>query len=63
MWKLALMLTTLGTACAIAPSESALCDGTKAARAAHAAALAEDDDDRAVLTGAYLIDLIDAGCK
>ena len=44
------------------PSE-ALCDGTRTARANHAAALAVSPDDRAVVTGARLIALVDEGCK
>jgi len=44
-------------------SDSAICDGTRQARAEHAAALAQSADDRAVVTGAALIDLIDAGCR
>jgi hypothetical protein len=43
-------------------SEAAICDGTAAARTAHAAALAQGGDDAAVVTGAALIRLIDAGC-
>jgi len=45
------------------PSEAAVCDGTRAARADHAAALAVSPDDRAVVTGARLIALVDEGCK
>lgn len=41
---------------------TAICDGTRGARAAHAAALAEDGGDLSVVTGARLIGLIDAGC-
>lgn len=40
----------------------ALCDGTRLARADHAAALAAEGSDRVVITGARLIQLIDAGC-
>jgi len=46
----------------IPTSGDALCDGTRAARAAHAAALAETADEAALRTGAALIALIDAGC-
>ena len=46
----------------IPTSDNALCDGTRAARAAHAAALAETADEAALRTGAALIALIDAGC-
>jgi len=49
--------------CASAVSEAAICDGTAAARTAHAAALAEDGGDLSVVTGARLIRLIDAGCQ
>jgi hypothetical protein len=49
--------------CATAPSGSAICDGTRAAISAHAAALANEASDAAVITGAQLISLIDAGCR
>jgi hypothetical protein len=39
-----------------------VCDGTRAARADHAAALAETQDERVLMTGAVLIDLVDARC-
>jgi len=44
-------------------SNEALCDGTRQARADHAAALAASPDDNAVETGARLIAQIDAGCR
>lgn len=50
------------TACASAASAPAVCSGTMAARADHAAALAEEGSDRVVVTGARLIGLLDAGC-
>jgi len=46
----------------IPTSGDAICSGTRAARAAHAAALAETADEAALRTGAALIALIDAGC-
>ena len=39
-----------------------VCDGTRAARANLAAVLAETQDERALMAGAALIDLIDARC-
>jgi hypothetical protein len=48
--------------CVNAPSDNALCDGTQSARAAHAEALASEASDAAVITGARLIALLDAGC-
>jgi hypothetical protein len=42
--------------------DDAICTGSRGARADHAAALAVSPDDRAVVTGARLIKLIDAGC-
>lgn len=39
-----------------------VCDGTRAARAEHAAALADTQDERVLMTGAVLIDIIDARC-
>lgn len=55
-------LTLLAAGCQSAVSDKAICDGTKQARTAHAAALASGGDDAAVITGARLISLIDAGC-
>ena len=55
----------LGISCApVTPApSSAICSGTRAARADHAAALAISPDDAAVKTGARLVALIDAGCQ
>lgn len=39
-----------------------ICVGTRAARADLAAALADTQDARALMAGAALIDLLDAGC-
>lgn len=58
----AMILLLPGAGCTSAVNETALCDGTRQARSNHAAALAESADDRATLTGARLIALIDAGC-
>lgn len=44
-------------------SGDALCGGTRKARADHAEALAAEGSARAVITGARLIRLIDAGCN
>lgn len=41
----------------------AICTGSRAARADHAAALAETQDERVLMTGAALVDILDAGCK
>lgn len=58
-----LSLLSFGTGCAsVAVSPAAICDGTAQARTDHAAALAVSVDDRAVVTGARLIRLLDAGC-
>jgi hypothetical protein len=43
-------------------SERALCDGTRASRDAHVAALLADAGPRALVTGQALIAQIDAGC-
>lgn len=60
---LATILLCFATGCAsVAPSPAAICDGTAQARTDHAAALADSADDRAVVTGARLIRLLDAGC-
>ena len=57
-----LPLCVSGCVSATPTSLDAVCSGTRAARASHAAALADSPDDRAVVTGARLIGLIDAGC-
>jgi len=49
--------------CASVVSSNAICDGTAAARAKHAASLAEDGGDKSVVTGATLIAMIDGACK
>lgn len=49
--------------CVNAGSLDALCDGSEAARREHAAALAVDGSDRAVVTGARLIRQIDYACR
>jgi len=43
-------------------SLEALCDSTRAARAAHADALAVTADENVLRTGAALVTQIDAGC-
>ena len=60
----AMTLTLLAAGCASGTQTSgdALCDGSRQARADHAASLADSADDRAVVSGARLIALIDAGC-
>lgn len=65
MLPLAMILPLFVSACVTATPNSgeALCDGTRSARADHAAALAVSPDDRAVVTGARLIEVIDAGCQ
>lgn len=60
---MALILILPVAGCMSAANGEALCDGTEAARTAHAAALAEDGGDKSLLTGARLIKLIDAGCN
>lgn len=53
--------------CVSAPPEpderpDPVCDGSRAARAELAGALAETQDERALMAGAVLIDIIDARC-
>ena len=62
---LALCLMMPVSGCMTGPGTSgvAICDGSRKARADHAAALAASPDDRAVITGARLVALIDAGCQ
>ena len=57
-----LTLMLLASGCVTEPSDSAICDGTEAARAAHTEALIDEASDAAVITGARLIGLLDAGC-
>lgn len=57
------MLTLPATGCVTAGSDRAICDGSMQARAAHAAALAQDGGDLSVVTGAHLIRLLDVGCN
>lgn len=62
---LALLLPTIfvsGCMTGTPGSLEALCAGTRAARADHAASLAVSPDDLAVTTGAALIEAVDAGC-
>ena len=58
---MALTLPVVG--CVSVANQAAICDGTSAARTAHAAALAQDGGDASVVTGAALIRLLDAGCN
>lgn len=60
---LILMMLAISCAPATRTSGDALCDGTRTARADHAAALADEGSDRVVVTGARLIAAIDAGCQ
>ena len=60
LWVMILTLPAAG--CVSGASNEALCDGTRAARDDHAAALATAEPDSVVVTGARLIRLIDAGC-
>ena len=60
---LCLTLMLLVSGCATGPSDSAICSGTAQSRTSHAAALAADGGPRSLVTGALLIQQIDAGCK
>ncbi len=57
-----LMLTLPASGCVSAVSGEALCDGTDAARTEHASALADDGGPLSLVTGARLIQILDAGC-
>ena len=65
MWKASLILILLGSGCVNGTPGSldALCQGTRDARTKHAAALAVDENDAAVVTGLALIERIDAACR
>ena len=60
---LCLTLTLLLSGCATVPSSEAICDGTAQSRTAHAAALVTDGGPLSLVTGATLIQQIDAGCE
>lgn len=67
MRPMVMILILLGAGCTngaktTPPDAEAICDGTRAARKAHAAALVEDGGDASVVTGARLISQIDAAC-
>lgn len=67
MFRMVMILPLLVAGCmnvngVTGPSAEAICDGTKASRTAHAAALAQDGGDAAVVTGARLISQIDVAC-
>lgn len=62
-WAACLTLTLPLISCATAPSTNAICDGTAQSRTSHAAALAADGGPRSLVTGALLIQQIDAGCN
>lgn len=51
------------TGCVNAVNDAAICDGSKAARREHAAALADDGGPLSLVTGARLIMVVDAGCR
>ena len=57
-----LTLTLPLNGCVNAVSGDAICAGTESARTEHAAALADDGGPLSLVTGARLIQLIDAGC-
>lgn len=62
---LVMTLTLPVAGCLNAPpqtSGNALCDGSRALRTNHAAALAADGGPQSVVTGAALIRALDAGC-
>jgi hypothetical protein len=58
---LMLMLLASGCTNATLGSLEALADASRQARAAHAKALAATADDRVAITGANLIEILDAG--
>lgn len=64
MLRLLIIPTMLLTGCATATPNSAdaICDGTRKARADHAAALVRDGGPLSLVTGQALISKIDAGC-
>jgi len=61
-WAACLTLTLVGNGCASVTSNSAVCDGSRADRTAHAAALVADGGPQSLVTGQRLISRLDAGC-
>lgn len=64
MLRLLIIPTMLVSGCVTATPNNAdaICDGTRQARADHAAALVRDGGDASVVTGQALIARIDAAC-
>ncbi len=60
--RLLMMIPLLFASGCVSVSHEAICTGTRAATADHAAALAVSLDDRAVITGGALIAQLDEGC-
>lgn len=60
MWMPILLVSACAPA--IPTSGDAICTATRQGRAVHAAALAATPDDRVAVTGANLIETIDAAC-
>ncbi len=56
------ILPMILSGCATGVSGEAVCDGTRASRSAHAAALVVDGGPQSRATGRALIARIDAGC-
>ena len=61
--NLCLILTLLLSGCAAALNDSAICNGTAQSRTSHAEALVADGGPQSLVTGALLIQQIDAGCS
>lgn len=64
-WMMRMSLTALPllvAGCVTATNDSALCDGTRAARDAHTDALLADGGDQSLVTGAALLSRLDAAC-
>lgn len=59
---LCLIPMLLLSGCVSALNESAICNGTAQSRTSHAAALAQDGGPLSLVTGASLIQQLDAGC-
>lgn len=64
MLRLLIIPTMLVSGCVTATPNSAdaICDGTRQARADHAAALVRDGGPLSLVTGQVLIAKVDAGC-
>ena len=61
LWVMTLLLPSAG--CQNVASDAAICEGSQALLASHAAALVADGGPQSLVTGQALIATLDAGCN